>query len=88
MQKAIKITLSTLHPVSREQIERATWISSTDNGYPMYECSACGARDTKDPYEYENPRLFCYRCGRPMTEEAVEMVMERMEMMKNGNPSS
>ena len=27
---------------------------------------------------------FCPFCGRPMTDEAVDMVMERLEEMKNG----
>ena len=27
---------------------------------------------------------FCPFCGRPMTEEAMQMVMERLEEMKNG----
>ena len=27
---------------------------------------------------------FCPFCGKPLTDEAVEMVMERMEEMKNG----
>lgn len=85
VEEACRLAAEALHPVSRDRIERATWISSTDNGCPMYECSACGARDTKDPYEYENPRLFCYRCGRPMTDEAVDIIRQRLEVMKNGN---
>ena len=28
---------------------------------------------------------FCPSCGAPMTDEAVEMVMERLEVMKDGN---
>lgn len=27
---------------------------------------------------------YCPECGRPLTDEAVQMVMERMEEMKNG----
>lgn len=83
--EAIEVILEVLSP-SREQIERATWIDTTDNGCPMYECSACGAKDTKEPYEYDNPRLFCYRCGRPMTEEAVDILLKRWEAKMKQKP--
>lgn len=67
----------------REQV-RATWIATSDNGCPLYVCSACGARDVKELYEYNNPRLFCYHCGRPMTDEAVQLFLKRIEAMRGG----
>lgn len=84
-QFALKIALSALRPVSRERVEKAwkgEWEKSIDNGAEMYRCSRCGARDVKELYEYENPRRFCYHCGASMTDEAVDMVMERIEKMK------
>ena len=69
----------------REQVEKAwkgEWETTIDAGCEVYMCSACGARDVKELYEYENPRRFCYHCGASMTDEAVDMVMERIEKMK------
>ena len=46
--------------------------------YDDLYCSKCGKQS---PDNFLN---FCGYCGAPMTDEAVEMVMERMEEMKNG----
>ena len=69
--------LSALRPVSREQVERmrGEWI---EDEFAISHCSLCG-------YEQEEPELitpFCPLCGSPMTDEAVEMVMERMEAIR------
>ena len=81
---AVDIALSALRPVSREQVEKAwrgEWIGMTDDdGCTWYECSQC----EHDLDSLEVPNHFCPACGSPMTDEAVEMVMERMEEMKNG----
>ena len=42
-------------------------------------CSKCGKQS---PDNFLN---FCGYCGAPMTDEAVEMVMERMEALKDGS---
>ena len=42
-------------------------------------CSKCGKQS---PDNFLN---FCGYCGAPMTDEAVEMVMERMEAMKDAD---
>lgn len=73
------MALSALHPVSREQVEkvwRGEWIKK--DGYT--ECSKCeywypSTEDEED--DDRNP--FCPACGAPMTDEAVDMVMERLE---------
>ena len=71
-------------PVSREQVKKVwkgEWIGMTDDdGCTWYECSQC----EHDLDSLEVPNHFCPACGAPMTDEAVEMVMERMEEMKNG----
>lgn len=41
-------------------------------------CSKCGKQS---PDNFLN---FCGYCGTPMTDEAVQMVMERMEALKDG----
>lgn len=94
-QMALKVALTALRPVSREQVEkvwRGKWIKELRQTYipveydeqgevilhdfVVYHCSICGRENTK-----EEP--FC-NCGAPMTGEAVDMVMERLEGMKDG----
>ena len=86
-----EIALSALRPVSRERVEkvwRGEWIIGEPDvlGVPIH-CSRCGwgsdHADQRKWMEY-NGHLFCGHCGAPMTDEAVEMVMERMEVLKDG----
>ena len=78
------LALTALRPVSREQVERmrGAWARtcSTDNFWTeVWKCSYCGFEDDNgDCFD------FCPECGQPKTEEAVEMVMERLEGMDNG----
>ena len=65
-------------PVSREQVRRGEWekIGADYRGQGgIWRCTEC--RKTY-PYKCD----FCPNCGAPMTDEAVEMVMERMEEME------
>lgn len=75
--------LSTLRPVNRGQIERmhSRWITVVEvNGKQYSKCAACqnGLDDLEDAY------LFCPNCGAPMTDEAAQMVMERLEVLNDG----
>lgn len=87
--EAINFALSALLPVSREQIEkvwRGGWIAVREAGCdPIggYKCSRCKAEavlDCNDEFVLDN---FCPRCGAAMTDEAVEIVMERIEALDN-----
>ena len=84
-QNAVEIALSSLRPVSREQVEkvwRAHWNESTHLGGFVY-CSRCGYNALE-----ANNYTFCPKCGSPFTDEAVEMVMERLEALKDGKDRS
>ena len=77
---AFNMALSALRPVSREQVEkvwRAHWNESTHLGGFVY-CSRCGYNALE-----ANNYTFCPKCGSPFTDEAVEMVMERLEALYN-----
>lgn len=89
--EAINTAQSSLRPVSREQVEKAwrgEWIIGEPDvlGVPIH-CSRCGwgsdHADQRKWMEY-NGHLFCGHCGTPMTGEAVEMVMERLEALNDG----
>ena len=76
-----EIALSALRPVSREQVEKVWmghWNESTHLGGFGY-CSRCGYNALE-----ANNYTFCPKCGSPFTDEAVEMVMERLEALKDG----
>ena len=90
--EAYKIALSSLRPVSREQVEkvwRGEWVIGEPDvlGVPIH-CSRCGwgsdHADQRKWMEY-NGHLFCGHCGAPMTDEAIQMVMERLEALHEEN---
>lgn len=78
-QEAHRMAISALRPVSLEKVEkvlRGEWgrycFSDDSHGY---QCKNCGVQ-LDDPVYY---RSFCPKCGRAMTDEGVDMVMERLE---------
>ena len=80
LAEAMCIIGNALRPVSREEVEkvwRAHWNESTHLGGFVY-CSRCGYNALE-----ANNYTFCPKCGSPFTDEAVEMVMERLEALKD-----
>ena len=67
-----------LRPVSREQVEKA-WTAEWTVDEFGHKCSKCGEY-LPDGEDVRKPQ-FCPECGRAMTDEAVQMVMERMEAL-------
>ena len=54
-----------------------------------YPCNKCLKESTdKNQYPKFEPIGFCKHCGRPLTDEAVQMVMERMEKLHEDNGCS
>ena len=93
-QRAIeleKVKIEALRPITREQVERVRgeWIDIDGEKVPVDKygqpfgwamCSACGEYLTASD-EYPCIGHFCPNCGAPMTDKAVDMVMERLEAM-------
>lgn len=76
-----KVKIKALRPVSREQVEKAEWIWSTGD---VYTCSSCGEKTHVDECMGNPIYNFCPFCMAPMTDEAVEMVIERWEALNDG----
>lgn len=80
---ALDMAISALRPVSREQVEkvwRGEWnyshTTETDH-FAVVKCSKCG-HEAFAIALYVKDENFCPHCGAPMTDEAVQMVMERL----------
>lgn len=78
---AIDIALAALRPITREQVEKV-WSG----------CDLClddswnrrlviQKRFDHTTLSYGELALFCPGCGKPLTDEAVQMVMERLEAL-------
>ena len=75
---------ASLRPVSREQVEMVWmgyWKFEPDTyDCGTYVCSKCGEPWTLiDGTPVENNMNFCPACGAPMSDEAVNMVMEKLK---------
>ena len=86
---------NTLRSVSREQVEKVwkgEWTGDNDekvgtiDGSPIKSstCSVCGNWLVGSD-EYDCSGHFCPACGRAMTDEAVQTVMERLEALYERN---
>ena len=75
--------LKALRPVSREQVEkvwRGEWELYGGDKIGrggIWHCTRC---EKSYPYKCD----FCPRCGAPMTDKAAQIVMERLEALKDG----
>ena len=75
--EAFEIALSALRPVSRERVEKVWRGEWREDEFLYRYCSLCD-------FEFDEPTKstnFCPHCGAPMTDKAVEMVMERLEAL-------
>lgn len=87
------MAIDALRPVSREQVEkvwRGEWIGSGDGYadgelvYDTWTCSECGHVIDEEDDPDMLPQ-FCPKCYAAMTDEAVDMVMERLEDLHEEN---
>ena len=80
--ETVDTLLTALRPVSREQVEkvwRGEWVGVPSMGVYDTVCSKCGYCPGIRFWSSD----FCPNCGAPMTDEAVQMVMERMDKCIN-----
>ena len=87
---ALDAALTALRPVSREKVEKVFGVKWEEETYTTvsgrgrvihskkYTCSACGKANGRAKTN------FCHHCGASQTDEAVEMVMERLGALKDG----
>ena len=86
--QALDLALSALRPVSREQVEKVfpgcpycDMAKANDN---IYNKALWVKEAETSKWTLAGKSLqYCPICGRPLTDEAVEMVMERLEKLKN-----
>ena len=86
-QRAIeleKVKIEALRPITREQVEKV-WRGEWQVCFEEWQnhrvegeqCSKCGFQN----YGPSNLYNFCPKCGSPITDKAVDMVMERLEAL-------
>ena len=84
IMKLIQST-NALRPVSREQVEKVykgEWIVQQDEHKEyIKKCSKCGFPISG----WWGADKFCANCGTPMTDEAVDVVTERLETINREN---
>lgn len=83
LTEALNIALAALRGPTREQVEnlQGEWLSPIFVGQkeandPRCQCSECGSIET--PLARHR---FCPSCGSPMTDEAVEITLQRLEAL-------
>lgn len=78
-RETFKMAGSALRGPTREQVEKMkTSLQNVDDDDPLVDygcCGRCGA--------YVVDGAFCSECGSPLTDEAVDMVMKRLEELQN-----
>ena len=90
--QALQIAISALRPVSREQVEkvwRSEWNQDERGRVVCNRCGSIAAIGTENAlHNAKKYDRFCFYCGAPMTDEAVEMVIKRLEALKDGKDRS
>lgn len=85
--ETLEFAAVSLRTPTREQVEKV-WrgylqyhgATGTDN-LAVVKCSRCGAKIYEITVDLSE-RKFCLCCGAPLTDEAVEIVMERINKME------
>ena len=86
--EALKVALFALRGPTREQVEkmRGEIVETVEKGRMKRVFSCCGC-DFTSLTCWITPK-FCPSCGAPITDKAVDMVMERLEEVQNADTGS
>ena len=80
VSEAFDMAIAALRPVSRERVEKV-WRG----------CEKCNGAGEYSRYAENLTKTllakYCPHCGRPLTDEAVDIVMRRLEALKDGSTS-
>lgn len=82
--EAVDLATRALHPVSREQVKKVYSDCSECS-----DCKLCIWNETKRCNDCHSMSLFkpfsnfCPKCGKPLTDEAVQITMKRLEALKD-----
>lgn len=88
--ETLEFSAAALRPITREQVEKVwrgcSWCNNEGKKPENWECSLLDDRGFSvvvgDEVVWTNAE-FCPVCGKPLTDKAVDMVMERLEEAQN-----
>lgn len=80
--KAINAAQDALSPI-RDQVEKTRGEWRPIHGLSEYYCSRCGEEFEIHAYDKDKYQ-FCPYCMAPMTDEAVDILLKRVEALKDG----
>ena len=88
--EAAKMAISALRPITREQVDKVwrgcSWCNNEGKKPENWECFILDNQGFSvvvgDEVVWTNAE-FCPVCGKPLTAEAVNMVIERLEEVQN-----
>lgn len=85
--EALDLALSALRTPTREQVEkvwRGEWMALDECSNEGVYCKRCKKKVYRIEYANEKMRSpFCPACGAAQTDEAVDMMMERLEALES-----
>ena len=85
LTEALNIALAALRAPTREQVEKVwkgKWINKhSAYDYKIFTCAQCGKQISIQGENLD----FCPKCGSTQTDEAVDIVMKRLEALKDEN---
>ena len=85
LTEALNIALAALRAPTREQVEKVwkgKWINKhSAYDYKIFTCAQCGKQISIQGENLD----FCPKCGSTQTDEAVDIVMKRLEALKDGS---
>lgn len=85
--EALSMAARALRPITREQVEkvwRGEWNQDELGRVVCNRCGSMAAIGTENAlHNAKKYDRFCFYCGAPMTDEAVDIMLKRMEALLN-----